>query len=100
MFDLSAPLRAHAFLRNKRPTTWPEMVAQNRDTDVDARLYKVHTTNRFSRLVASLSTRLHRWGSHPSLQRSAGQVKREQQDATLAHLSSVGRKARADSSRG
>lgn len=55
MFDRNSQLRAYAFLHDKPPTTWQEMVRQNCDRDVDPCLYRVHSRNVLSILIASVS---------------------------------------------
>ena len=54
MYDPNLKLREHAHMKNSDQTTWPDMVRQNRDVDVDDRLYHVHHENSTFSLVTSL----------------------------------------------
>lgn len=81
MFDPRSHLRAHAFLHDKPPTTWQEMVRQNQDHDVDPRLYGIHTRSLLSMLIAGLSAHFGRWQSNLLSHRSDRQVQRRSQDA-------------------
>jgi hypothetical protein len=55
MYDPNLKLREHAYMKNSDLTTWPDMVRQNRDADVDPRLYKVHHESLVFPLVAGLA---------------------------------------------
>lgn len=65
MFDFYSQSRGNtrnvAFLHSKNSPTWPDMVSQNRDTDIDVRLYKTSSESLISLFVASISARFHRW---------------------------------------
>jgi hypothetical protein len=60
MFNIHSQLHAHTFQRDISPTTWQAIARLNHDTDVDLRLYKVHTKNRLSALIAGLAKSFHR----------------------------------------
>jgi hypothetical protein len=55
MYDPNLKLRERTYMKNSDPTAWPDMVRQNRDSDVDLRLYKVHHENLMVSLAASLA---------------------------------------------
>jgi hypothetical protein len=50
-----------AFLHPKTLPTWPDMVRQSRDTDMEVSLYKASSESPLSLFVANLSARFHRW---------------------------------------
>jgi hypothetical protein len=54
MYDPNLKLRESTYMKNSNPTTWPDVVRQNCDSDVDLRLYKVHHENLVVSLVAGM----------------------------------------------
>jgi hypothetical protein len=55
MYDPNLKLRESTYMKNSNPTTWPDVVRQNRDLDVDLRLYKVHHESWLSVLAGVLA---------------------------------------------
>jgi hypothetical protein len=55
MYDPNSILNEHAKLNDQRPTTWPDVVRQNRDSDVDLRLYKVYHESWLSVLAGGVA---------------------------------------------
>lgn len=55
MYDPNLKLRERTYTKNSNPTTWPDVVRQNRDSDVDLRLYKVHHENGLSLLAGGVA---------------------------------------------
>lgn len=100
MFDLYSQLREHAFLNDKPPTTWPEMVRQNRDRDVDPGLYMIHTKSLLSVLIAGLSAHFQRWQSNLLSQRSDRQVQQRTLDSVSTPRFLVDRKTPTHPRRG
>jgi len=58
MYDPNLKLGELRYLNDSNVKTWQDAVRQNRDADVDPRLYKVHHENLLFSLVASLASGL------------------------------------------
>lgn len=65
MFDAysqsSMYVRCVAFSHSKTPTTWPDVVRWNRDTDTEGHLYQVFSESALSRFVTNLSAHFQHW---------------------------------------
>lgn len=65
MFDVysqcSVHARSAAFLHPETLPTWPDMAKQNREADIEVRLYRDFSENPFSQFAASVSARFQRW---------------------------------------
>jgi hypothetical protein len=65
MFDVYSNCRADArsvaFSHPETLTTWPDMVRQNRDIDIDIRLYEVFCKSSLSVFAANSSVRFQHW---------------------------------------
>lgn len=78
MFDFYSQSSAHTrkvvFLHPKSLPTWPGMVSQSRDNDMEVSLHKASSESPLSLFVADLSARFHRWQLNFA-QRPAKQVR-------------------------
>ena len=65
MFDVYSQCSAHTrsvgFSHPETLPTWPEMVRQNRDTEIEMRLFKVFSESPLSLFVANLAVHFQRW---------------------------------------